>query len=203
MAMSSLCCNICLTQFGHYDAMRRHKCSITVCPSHEEPDLVVRGPGNFSTLIMQACDRGSISEAMNLSSLSKTAVPGVLPLFFPDRRSPPILGRVGCVSRSYEKLTAAAKRHPVKLMKELRITVEGSVLLFNKSLLPRSPSDLRRRGLRIVDRPNHVLVYHTSLTQVVQVALFSNGETLIVIFLLTLFIVTAQPHPQKNHSTIK
>ena len=96
------------------------------------------------------------------SESTGTALPGVVPLFFPSRHIPPILDQLGSSSDSYTKLRTAAMEGPVRLWKKLKFKISGSVLLVTNNLVPSSQSELKRKGLKLVDKVDHVVVYHIS-----------------------------------------
>ena len=159
----SLHCSICLTTFNRMKCLFLHKCQIQLCDANDEPNLEVRGIEEEKRLLGALMHSQQTTRQLLLFSESTgTALPGVVPLFFPSRHIPPILDQLGSSSDSYTKLRTAAMEGPVRLWKKLKFKISGSVLLVTNNLVPSSQSELKRKGLKLVDKVDHVVVYHIS-----------------------------------------
>ena len=154
-------CSQCLTPMKHKYLRYDHKCSIHLCDPGDKPDRVVRDDMDVRELV----EFQSVYRALKSTSTTGLAVPGVAPLFFPTSRSPPppILPYLGCVDQNYGLLKMAASEGPVRIWKSLKIKHGDSVLQLTQNLVPSSKSQLKRRGLRMIDKQDHVIVYLVSM----------------------------------------
>jgi hypothetical protein len=156
-------CSICLMEFKNEKCFKLHKCQLTLCEPDDEPNLEVRGEEEQNRLLGALMHSSqSMRQLLMFSDMSGTAVPGVAPLFFPTRHIPPIMERLGCTKDCYTLLRVAALEGPVKLRKCLKIKIEGAVIKIKNNLLPTSSSELKRKGLTVVDKGDHIFVYHIS-----------------------------------------
>ena len=160
---SLLCCSTCLTKVKSAKSLTQHKCSIQLCLPQEKPDLEVRSNSQAERMTGAFLHyRDSMHNILTFSYVTGTALPKIAPLFFTNKWSPPILGSLGCVEDSYDRLRDAACEAPVKLWKSLKIKSGDSVLLITRDLIPSSPYQLKRRKLKMVDKQDHVMIYHVS-----------------------------------------
>ena len=157
----SLHCEICLTCFKHKRVLAQHKCSISLCAPEDKPDLELRPFQEEQRLLGTFLDNWkSMNSLLRVSYMTGTAMPGLAPLFFTSRQSPPILEHLGCVKDCYNLLRAAAEEGPVKLWKSLKIKNDNQVLNITKHLVPNSSYELKRRKLKMVVKQDHVMIYH-------------------------------------------
>jgi hypothetical protein len=163
-------CSTCLLHLKTAKSFHQHKCQIFLCVPGEKPDLEVRGENEVKRLLGVLQPRQSMHQLLKFTDCTSTALPGLAPLFFPTRHFPPILDHLGCTHDSYTFLRAAALEGPVRLRKSLRFKIGDSVLKITKNLIPTCSSELKRQGLKLVDKGDHVVVYHISSTS--QVSIF-------------------------------
>ena len=166
-----LSCPTCLTSFKIKRCLAQHKCSISLCAPGDKPDMEVRGNSETNRLMNGFLKhKDSTNQIIRFCYATGTALPGLGPLFFPSKHTPPVLSLLGCVEDSYSLLRAAAQESPVKLLKGLKIKIAGKVLLVTKNLTPTSSSELKKMRLRVVDKPDHVIVYHVGVPLQVSIA---------------------------------
>ena len=170
---ASLQCPTCLLQLKNQKSFQQHRstrCQITLCAEGDQPDLEIRGNEEVKRLLGALYQsKPSFRQLLKFCENTSTALPGLAPLFFPARRFPPILSHIGCVHNSYTFLQEAALEGPVHLKKTLKVKLENSIIQISQNLIPCSISELKRRGLKVVDKRDRVVVYHISDTSQVSI----------------------------------
>ena len=142
------------------------RCSIITCADGTQPDMVVRSREEAQQLFgiyTMSGEDPCYHHLLSNCDLTCTAVPGLSPLFFTNKHSPPILSQIGCVENSYKFLQQAAREGPVRLRKNLIFKLFSSVFKVSDYLLP-SSSQLQRRGLKMKDYEDHVVVYREQVS---------------------------------------
>ena len=172
---ASLQCPTCLLLLKKPKSFQQHRsrCQITLCSDGDQPDLEVRGEPELSRLLGALYQsKPTYRQHLKFCEVTGIAVPGIAPLFFTTKHSPPILSEIGCTSNSYHFLREAALEGPVHLKKSLKVKLGTSLLKISQNLIPLSISELKRKGLKLVDKRDHVVVYHISDTSQVQVSIY-------------------------------
>ena len=155
-------CPACLLRLKNLKSMKKHMavCSIKICREDVEPDRKVRDNEESERLIaVLSKSKPTYRQLINICEQTGTALPGLFPFFFPKKHSPPILSNIGCVHNSYAFLQKSAQEGPVRLQKTIKVKVGNSIIALSQNLLPSSPRELKRRGLKVIDKG---IVYHSS-----------------------------------------
>ena len=105
-------CPTCLFAFKNKQTLNQHKCLITFANEDEEPDFFVREEEELSRLMSFINFGFSSKKLIHFCETTKTAIPGLYPLFFPVQRknSYPVLSQLGNVTSSYDFLRKSAGR---------------------------------------------------------------------------------------------
>ena len=161
----SLQCPTCLHLLKNQKSFQQHKsrCQITICEEGDQPDLEVRGEPELTRLLGALYQsKPTYRQHLKFCEVTGIAVPGIAPLFFSSKHCPPILNQIGCASKSYHFLKEASLEGPVHLKKTLKVKLRNTILQITHNTLPSSATELKRRGLKLVDKRDHVVIYHTS-----------------------------------------
>ena len=185
----NLQCSDCWVQFKTKKSLQQHvksRCSIVPCPNGTKPDLIVRSREEAQQLFnicTMSGDHPCYYDLLKNCDLTCTAVPRLSPLFFPNNRSPPILSQIGCVENSYTHLQQAAREGPVRLRKSIIVQLFSSVFKVSDSLLP-TPQQLKRKGLKMEDYEDHVIVYREQVSVVIVIVAVVVVVVVIVVILV-------------------
>ena len=152
-------CGNCLFQFKSAKSMYKHKCLIK--PTNDEPDLYVREEAELQ-LLMERENIHFVAKKprkfFKFCEKTKTAVPGLYPLFFQQRgHVNPVLKLMGNDDSAYELLTKAATEGSFHLRKTVRIKLHDRVLQVNPVLL--LPTNSKKLvGYSLIHSSEHLLV---------------------------------------------
>ena len=153
-------CPTCLFNFKGEKSLKQHVCLVKICSPDEAPDLVLRSEGEIKRLEKAVGKfKSSNWQLIKFCQQTKTALPGLYPLFFPIQRQNnyPVLGQLGSILDSYSLLKAAAREGPVKLPRTLKMGIEGRILQIDSCLLTPS-SKQYLKGFNVVLKQNHMLI---------------------------------------------
>ena len=152
-------CPTCLFAFKNKQTLNQHKCLITFANEDEEPDFFVREEEELSRLMSFINFGFSSKKLIHFCETTKTAIPGLYPLFFPVQRknSYPVLSQLGNVTSSYDFLRKSARETTVKLRRSVKIKLGHNILLINPTLLLPS-SQQKLRSFSTTNTTSHLLV---------------------------------------------
>ena len=161
LRISAVVCPTCQYSFKEDRVFKRHSCLITIASEDVEPDFHIRGQEEFVRLTKAFQSFGSSSKnIIDFCEETKTAMPGLYPLFFPPAmKNPyPVLTRFGSVAdESYTFLLSAARVSTVKLRKVLTIREGNKTYLFQTPLLLPNAHQ-RLESFSLVEKPDHVAI---------------------------------------------
>ena len=156
-----LTCETCLTSFKVQRYLSQHRCPITICGAGESPDMIVRPNDHVKMLLNSHLKkRNSTRQLLLMSHNTCSALPGLAPLFFPSKHTPPVLHQLGCAENSYHLLRAAAQEGPVRLYKTLKIELDQKILRISNNLIPTNKTKLNHMKLKVVEKQDHVIIYY-------------------------------------------
>ena len=165
---NSVKCPQCFIEFKDSTSYCRHvaknKCKVTPCTGSVKPDLEVK-PQEEENRVWNVIQQSkpSFGQVLKICQNKGIAIPNLTPLFFPvGSKIPPIYSHIGCIHNSYNFLQKAAFDGPVRLKKNLIIKLGNGLIKISSNLIPNSPYELKRRGLSVIDKNDHVIVYHSS-----------------------------------------
>ena len=173
--LASFKCPLCFLQLKNAKSLYQHKtarCQVKLWTGSDKPDLEVK-PKEEETRLLRILHQTTPSflQLLNIQKGSGTAFPGLAPLFFPtSKHCPPVYHHIGCVENSYFFLEKAALEGPVRLKKRLTIKLGDKVIQLSHNLLPCNATELKSRKLKILDKRDHVVVYHISDTSQVRIS---------------------------------
>ena len=158
-AMTSTC-PTCLFTFSNLKILKQHQCLIKICPDSVPPDLILRDQAELNrTLPLIRTLKSSPRQLFQFCRNSKTVVPGLYPLFFPNqgKNDYPVLSHLGCVDDSYKLLKMAAREGPVILSRHLKIKMGDKILEVDPRLL--LPSNKQQmKGFTVSTFEEHIRV---------------------------------------------
>ena len=165
-------CDTCFTKFKIEKCLKQHKCSISTCSPSDKHDMEVKDDVETKRMLDAFLkQKNSPHQLLRFSYITGTALPGLVPLFFHSKHTPPILSLLGSYPEDgYNLLRAAAEEAPVKIWKTLKIRTGDKLLKLTQNLIPTSKYELRKNKLKLVDKQDHVMVYH--MGDLLQVRIF-------------------------------
>ena len=179
--VASFKCPLCFLQLKNAKSLYQHKtarCQVKLWPGCDQPDLEVKPIEEEKSLLrILHQTKPSFLQLLNIQKGSGTAFPGLAPLFFPtSKHFPPIYHHIGCVENSYFFLEKAALEGPGRLKKRLTVKLGEKVIQLSHNLLPCNARELKNRKLKVMEKRDHVVVYHISDESQVRISVSNLGK---------------------------